>query len=172
VASAKTDMQAAAELAAHEETHGDLGARGQRIRLEEEYLSQQRTKADDRDDVGAIVRLGSDLAAVLVRREQRLQDAYRRWLQTEVLADGRTIEKGAGLADLGFPSGIFDTVDTSVGIKSVWRDHTLLGIAVAYPDIELPPTEAAVVSERAKKTPRWYARSIGWDIYPERRLGS
>jgi|ERR1019366_3863628 hypothetical protein len=176
------EAKAAATLASHIADHGDQGdlaARATRLRQEQHYLEQQCIKTDDREDAAEIVRLGSELAAVLVRREQRLQDALLKFPEAEVF-DGRQIEKGAGLADIGFPAGTFQTAPQSghsgenLAVRNIWQHHVLRSVAERYPDVLIATLGdkgagivATVQADIAAKKPRWRARGgTSWDILP------
>ena len=176
--------KAAEELAAHEETHGgDLAAREKQLRLEEEYLEQERIQADHREDVKALVQHGCGLADVQARILQRCLEAQRKWPNAETLPDGRTLKKGAALPDVTLPAGFFEAPDATghagenVIQRLIWPDHVLRAVAEAYPDL-LPPDQAKAIldriaSDKARGAPRWYPRPCtAWDIHPSRRLGS
>jgi hypothetical protein len=144
-----------------------LTARANELRVDCELLEQANVKTADRADIAELVRLGTALAAVQAGMEQRREDAHQRWREDE-----GAIEKGAGLAEIGFPPGIFDCVNLGYGIgeKSVWRDHVLGAIALAYPDL-LPGTDAADILAMANPAPRWYAQFVAWDAHPLHDLG-
>jgi hypothetical protein len=83
-------------------------------------------------------------------------------------ADSRrgTIERGAGLAEIGFPHGVFNEANLGPGIgpRSIWRDSVLVDIMAAYPDL-LPPSEATDILERASRKVRWFPFPSPWDTH-------
>jgi len=163
VASAQTAMDTTAALTAHEQEH-NLAGRGAQLHQDEQALEQERITAADREDAALMVDLGSKLAAVQARMEQR---RYR---------------PGAKLLDLGFPEGVLSppdprahlSGDAQMPARSVLVDHVLFGISLAYPDIAMPPEAEARLAGLASPTAaggkrtRFYVSRIGWDIYPRR----
>jgi hypothetical protein len=176
VAAEDDDATAAAALAAGRTRRGDLAAREKLLSLEEHFSEQADVTGADLTDEAEEVRMSSGIAAILARRKQRRQDALVRQPEVEVLPDGRVIQKGYGLVDTDFPEGIFDAVATPVGVRSVWLDHVVEGIARLHPDVlvaALGEQGSAIVAkvqaDVAAKKPRRYARGIGWEFHPTRR---
>lgn len=173
VSTAKAATQAAAELAAHESEHGDLGERGKQLLREEHYLAQALMRAADREDAAELVDLGCRMAAVSTRMDQRRRDAGTRWPKAEVISAGRTIAKGAELLpDVTPPFGLFNAVRLDIGPRSVWTDHCLRGIGRVWPEL-LPADQAeAILAQIAAEKVVWYPYSIQWNTEPQRRFGS
>lgn len=155
-ATAEAARRAESELSAHIEQHGDLDARIQTLRCDRESLEKQRILEADRADAAEFVRLGSALAAIHERLEQRRHDAAQRW-------------PGLGLPDLTFPPGIFGRVNRGAGVGElgVWTDHVLPAIALAYPDL-FPAADAADILDRAKRKVQWRANGVTWHAAPFR----
>jgi hypothetical protein len=169
VTATKADTEAAAALAAHEALIGNLSARAEALRLEENYQAAEQVKADQRADVIELLRLSEELEAVQGRLLARRAEAYKRFSVNEIAPGGHEIQRGAGLLDVSYPPGIFDDVLGHQGNRNVFHDHVALAAYLAYDGLRLPAELTALVVERVKQRPRWYACSAhAWDVQSHR----
>lgn len=155
-------------------SEADLKERLRVLILKQSMADQERIRSEYIEDLREFLRLGYALRKVQAALIERHAGAAQRWPDTETLPDGQQILKGAGLANIGFPQGIFDVVPTDIGPKCVLdeleRDAVEAGFGEVLEPFRRSELETLIASDKQRRKPRWFAKSPQFDTYRPKRL--
>ena len=169
------EAAAAAAYAAHLQTHSDLGAQQQLLAAEERYLDSVDKITARRAKLAKMVSLAMELMDLNREIEQQQQEAFSQFKGSEVLPDGRQIQRGLGFRDCAFPGGVLEATVTPLGPRSVLWDHLLYNVGLECPELlsaELREQVQRKIDRDRERGVRYHFSLINWATAPHRILGS